>query len=99
MDKNEKEIKNFKKIENFFQIDLIIKNLINNTFPNNADKNNPGDIISYVQKLSDTIDRIELLFLRVVRSFELGSNIEKFIEIHSKNIINKFLNVGTIMID
>lgn len=80
MDKNEKEIKNFKKIENFFQIDLIIKNLINNTFPNNADKNNPGDIISYVQKLSDTIDRIELLFLRAVRSFELGSNIEKFIE-------------------
>ena len=43
MDKNEKEIKNFKKIENFFQIDLIIKNLINNTFPNNADKNNPGE--------------------------------------------------------
>lgn len=86
MDKTEKEIKNFKKIENFFQIDLIIKNLINNTFPNNADKNNPGEIISYAQKLSDTIDRIELLFLRVVRSFELGSNIEKFIEKYIQKI-------------
>ena len=80
MDENEKEIKNFKKIENFFQIDLIIKNLINNTFPNNADRNNPSEIISYAQKLNDTLDRIELLFLRIVRSFELGSNIEKYIE-------------------
>ena len=94
MDGNEKEIKNFKKIENFFQIDLIIKNLINNTFPNNADRNNPSEIISYVQKLNDTIDRIELLFLRIVRSFEFGSNIEEYIENTFKKYQQQVLECG-----
>ena len=94
MDGNEKEIKNFKKIENFFKIDLIIKNLINNTFPNNADRNNPSEIISYVQKLNDTIDRIELLFLRIVRSFEFGSNIEEYIENTFKKYQQQVLECG-----
>lgn len=94
MDGNEKEIKNFKKIENFFKIDLIIKNLINNTFPNNADRNNPSEIISYVQKLNETIDRIELLFLRIVRSFEFGSNIEEYIENTFKKYQQQVLECG-----
>lgn len=94
MDGNEKEIKNFKKIENFFKIDLIIKNLINNTFPNNADRNNPSEIISYVQKLNDTIDRIELLLLRIVRSFEFGSNIEEYIENTFKKYQQQVLDCG-----
>ena len=94
MDGNEKEIKNYKKIENFFKIDLIIKNLINNTFPNNADRNNPSEIISYVQKLNDTIDRIELLFLRIVRSFEFGSNIEEYIENTFKKYQQQVLECG-----
>lgn len=70
---------NLQKIDNFFKIDLIIKNIIHSSFPNSADKNNPEALIEYSKRLYNNLDKIESMFLRIINSFSLGTFIESYI--------------------
>ena len=45
---------NFQKLNNFFQTDLHIKELISNLFPNPADRLNKSALFKYVDRLEDS---------------------------------------------
>ena len=50
---------NFQKLNNFFQTDLHIKELISSLFPNPADRLNKSALFKYVDRLEDSLDKIE----------------------------------------
>ena len=48
---------NFKKIEYFFELDLIIKEMISNSFPNILDKNDIDELEAYEKKLISMLNK------------------------------------------
>ena len=51
---------NLNKLNSFFKDDLLIKNLIHNSFPNPADRYDLLGTISYAKKLENNLDKIEI---------------------------------------
>lgn len=71
---------NFQKLNNFFQTDLYIKELISNLFPNPADRLNKSALFKYVDRLEDALDKIEISFNRIINTY-FSSDLKKYIEI------------------
>ncbi len=71
---------NFQKLNNFFQTDLHIKKLISSLFPNPADRLNKSALFKYVDRLEDSLDKIEISFNRIINTY-FSSNLKKYIEI------------------
>lgn len=71
---------NFQKLNNFFQTDLHIKELISNLFPNSADRLNKSALFKYVDRLEDSLDKIEISFNRIINTY-FSSDLKKYIEV------------------
>ncbi len=71
---------NLSKLNSFFKDDLLIKNLIHNSFPNPADKYDMSGIISYATKLENTLDKIEIIIMRLVKTY-VGTFYVGYIEV------------------
>ena len=71
---------NFQKLNNFFQTDLHIKKLISNLFPNPADRLNKSALFKYVDRLEDSLDKIEISFNRIINTY-FSSDLKKYIEV------------------
>lgn len=71
---------NFQKLNNFFQTDLHIKQLISSLFPNPADRLNKSALFKYVDRLEDSLDKIEISFNRIINTY-FSSDLKKYIEV------------------
>lgn len=81
---------NLQKLNHFFKIDLLIKNLISSLFPNPADRFDKSAIFKYVDRLQESLDKIEIMFIRIINTYfpeYLKSYIEVLFEYY-KNEIN-----------
>ena len=71
---------NLSKLNSFFKDDLLIKNLIHKSFPNPADKYDVSGTISYATKLENTLDKIEIIITRLVKTY-VGAFYVGYIEV------------------
>ena len=80
---------NFKKIEYFFELDLVIKEMISNSFPNILDKNDIDELEAYEKKLTSMLNKIELYLYRIVKLLNLNEDYDKQIEALFESYRNK----------
>lgn len=80
---------NFKKIEYFFELDLIIKEMISNSFPNILNKNDIDELEAYEKKLTSMLNKIELYLYRIVKLLNLNEDYDKQIEVLFDSYRNK----------
>lgn len=80
---------NFKKIEYFFELDLVIKEMISNSFPNILDKNDIDELETYEKKLTSMLNKIELYLYRIVKLLNLNEDYDKQIEALFESYRNK----------
>ena len=71
--------RNIIKIEYFFQLDTLIKEMVSELFPNILNTNNIDELESYEKKLLSSLDRIEILFDRITKLLDLNENINNLI--------------------
>lgn len=68
--------RNLIKIEYFFQLDLLIKGIISDLFPNILDPDNIEELETYEKKLENSLDRLEISFERIIKLLDLSENID-----------------------
>lgn len=85
---------NLEKIENFFDIDLKIKNQIMNLKIDSSYQLKEEDIEKYIRRIYDTLNSIEQDFIKIVVDFKLGDYISNLIK--NKFILyrERLLNLG-----
>lgn len=71
---------NLNKLNSFFKDDLLIKNLIHNSFPNPADRYDFLGNISYAKKLENNLDKIEIIIMRLIKTY-VGTFYISYIEV------------------
>ena len=71
--------RNIIKIEYFFQLDTLIKEIVSELFPNILNPNNIDELESYEKKLLSSLDRIEISFDRITKLLDHNENINNLI--------------------
>ena len=84
--------RNIIKIEYFFQLDTLIKEIVSKLFPNILNPNNIDELESYEKKLLSSLDRIEILFDRITKLLDLNENINNLISQLFENYRRKIKN-------
>lgn len=84
--------RNIIKIEYFFQLDTLIKEIVSELFPNILNPNNIDELESYEKKLLSSLDRIEISFDRITKLLDLNENINNQISQLFENYRRKIKN-------